>query len=184
MSDDLFSGPSAMGIDWKSLYGKLLAIFPYGKEFVNTRFGESDAVRADIYNVDEGVLVTPDALVFPRALVLQLAGVEMGRAVLGRLAQGEARGGQSAPWILQDPTPEDYARARALFEAKPARAMILAKQRAQQPTQATQAQVTYKPAQTTYTAGTATSTQQTQYVPPPSRPATPPADPWDDRPPF
>jgi hypothetical protein len=184
MSDDLFSGPSAMGIDWKSLYGKLLAIFPYGKEFVNTRFGESDAVRADIYNVDEGVLVTPDALVFPRALVLQLGGVDMGRAVLGRLGQGEARGGQSAPWILQDPSPEDYAKARALFEAKPARAMILAKQRAQQPTQASQAQVTWDKPPQNYTTAT-TPQPQPQYMPPPSAPAAPrPADPWDDRPPF
>jgi hypothetical protein len=124
VSDGMFGAPSVMGIDWKTLYGKLLAIFPYGREVTNTRFGESACVRADVYDLDAGLPVSMDALIFPKALVRQTGGVEPGKAVIGRLGQGEARGGQNAPWVLQDPTPEDFERARAYFAANPARAAI------------------------------------------------------------
>jgi hypothetical protein len=117
-----FTGPSSVdAVDWKSLYGKLLAIWPYGREVVGTKFGEKAAIRADIYDLDAGMPVSMDALIFPRALVMQCGGIPRGKAVIGRLGQGESRGGQNPPWKITDPTPEDLARAQAYFAAKPAR---------------------------------------------------------------
>lgn len=117
-----FSGPSSVdAIEWKSLYGKLLAIYPYGREVTGTKFGEKACIRADVYDLDGGLPVSMDALIFPRALVMQCSGVPRGRAVVGRLGQGESRGGQQPPWKLADPTPEDLARAQAYFAAHPAR---------------------------------------------------------------
>jgi hypothetical protein len=133
-----FTGPSSVdAIEWKSLYGKLLAIWPYGREMVGTKFGEKQAIRADVYDLDAGMPVSMDALIFPRALVMQCGGVPRGKAVIGRLGQGESRSGQNAPWKLADPTPEDLARAQAYFAAKPARIQSM-QGRAQPPNPATQ----------------------------------------------
>ena len=67
MTDGMFDGPAVMGVDWKTLYGKLLAIFPYGREIAVTRFGESACVRADIYDLAATEPVSLDALIFPKA---------------------------------------------------------------------------------------------------------------------
>lgn len=124
MTDDIFNAPGGMGVDWKTLYGRLLAIFPTGeKEVINTRYGLADSVRGDLYDIDAGRVVTLDAPLFGRALVRQISGIERGKAVVGRLTQGQAQGGQNAPWLLSDPTPEDYAKVRAYFAAHPARSM-------------------------------------------------------------
>lgn len=118
-----FTAPSTVDpIQWKDLYGRLLAIWPYGRETTDTKFGADKAcVRADIYDLDEGKPIGMDSLIFPRALVMQCSGTPRGKAVLGRLGQGESRNGQTPPWKLSDPTPEDIARASAYFSANPAR---------------------------------------------------------------
>lgn len=124
MTEGMFAAPSVMGIEWAPLLGRLLAIFPYGREVVITQYGEGACIRADVYDVDAGKAVALDALVFGKALVRQAGGVDPGKAVLGRLSQGSARGGQNPPWILLDPTAEDFARARDYFTANPARATL------------------------------------------------------------
>lgn len=121
MTDD-FGGPAAFAAtDWKSYYGHLLVIWPYSREEVTTRFGEKPAIRADIYDLDADGEAAMDALVFPRALVMQLSGVAPGKAVVGRLGQGESRGGQAPPWKLANPTPDDLQRASDHFAHRPAR---------------------------------------------------------------
>ena len=50
-----------------------------------------------------------DQLVFGKALVPRLTGDTDTKA--GRLGQGLAKPGQSAPWVLDDPTDDDIARA-------------------------------------------------------------------------
>jgi hypothetical protein len=60
-----------------------------------------------------------DARIFGRALVPQLKGAVGGKAVLGRLARGQAQGGNNAPWILKDPTEQDAALARQWQASNP-----------------------------------------------------------------
>jgi hypothetical protein len=53
-------------------------------------------------------------LIFPAVLQLQLGGsIGSGDPVLGRLGKGLAKKGQSAPWILEDPTEDDEEVAAA-----------------------------------------------------------------------
>lgn len=157
-----FSGPSSVdAIEWKSLYGKLLAIYPYGREVAATKFGEKACVRADVYDLDAGLPVSMDALIFPRALVMQCGGIPRGKAVVGRLGQGESRGGQQPPWKLSDPTPEDLARAQAYFAAHPARIHAMLGRTPPSPVPQQQ-QPVQQSAQPVY-----------GYQPPPSQPAQP-----------
>jgi hypothetical protein len=111
----MFQQPSAPGggIAWADHKGALLLIDPH--EFragISTAFGEADAVEADVH-----VLAGPGqgevyigTLIFPKLLVSQLKG-EVGKRILGRLGQGTAKSGQSAPWVLNEATPEDIRTA-------------------------------------------------------------------------
>lgn len=154
MSDD-FSGPGKIDtIEWKSVYGKLLAIWPYGREEVQTKFGLKPAIRADVYDLDANEAVSMDALIFPRALVMQLSSIVKGKAVVGRLGQGESRSGQAPPWKLMDPTPEDLARAASYFAVNKPRIHYMMAQTQQQPVpqqpQQQQQPSGYQPAQPSY----------------------------------
>ncbi len=68
---------------------------------IPTKFGVSDAVRADVAVLDGSSKgeTYKDTLVFPRVLRSQLRD-SVGEMVLGRLGQGEAKGGQDPPWLL------------------------------------------------------------------------------------
>jgi hypothetical protein len=152
-TDDILTGPgSASQVDWKALYLHLLVIFPYSVESVATQFGQKNAVRADIYDVDTGLPLL-DALIFPAKLAGQTQGCEPGKAVVGRLTLGEAKGGQNAPWMLEDPTEADFTRARAYLAARPPRPVPTSTLRqpaatpAQQPTPPQQPQWTPQPQQ-------------------------------------
>lgn len=172
MTDD-FGGPAAFAAtDWKGYYGHLLVIWPYSREEVSTRFGEKPAIRADIYDLDADGDAAMDALVFPRALVMQLSGVTPGRAVVGRLGQGESRGGQAAPWKLANPTPDDLQRAAAHFANRPARIHSVLNNRASNGAQpAPQPQPVPQQVQSSYPA-------------PPTTGATGTAVTFEGRPPF
>lgn len=77
----------------------------------NTKPGEkSPAVRADVDVLDgpQGNTHLANTLVFPKVLRAQLAR-SVGKTVLGRLGQGQAKTGQSAPWELMPPTAADKA---------------------------------------------------------------------------
>jgi hypothetical protein len=111
-----FSAPAtATGLDLKALHGALLILRV--REFVkdvNTSFGSTDAIRADVDVLDgpqAGETFT-DTLVFPKVLVSQLK-PSVGGMVLGRLGQGQAKPGQSAPWVLAAATAEDEAKGVA-----------------------------------------------------------------------
>lgn len=113
----MFAAPSSPsgGITWAEHKGALLLIEPHSVETdIQTSFGASDAVRADVHVIDgpgagEEFL---DTLIFPRILQSQTKG-QVGNKVLGRLGQGNAKPGQSAPWQLLEADAADIAKAEA-----------------------------------------------------------------------
>jgi hypothetical protein len=113
---DQFSGPSsADGVQWGTYKGDLLLFKVKGYEpSINTVHGETTAVQADVIVLDgaNADTVVTDTLVFPKVLQSQIKS-NIGGMVLGRLGQGEAKKGQSAPWKLSDATEADKAIARA-----------------------------------------------------------------------
>lgn len=118
MSDDLFDGPSASeGIKWADYEGRLLLIKPHAYEQeIQTSYGSTNAVRADVTVLDGPGAPEEinDTLIFPKVLSNQVKGnAGTGRLNLGRLGKGTAKPGQSAPWMLGDPTDEDKDVARA-----------------------------------------------------------------------
>lgn len=122
MSTDMFDGPSsATGIDLTALEGSLLLVKPLEfVESINTNYGETSAVRADVIVLDgaqKGETVN-DTLIFPKVLQSQVkSNCGTGRYNLGRLGRGAAKPGQSAPWMLGDPTDQDKDAARAWLAA-------------------------------------------------------------------
>lgn len=115
MSDD-FSGPSSSdGIKWGDYKGALLMFEVKSYEpSIETQFGNTSAVSANVVVLDgpNADTVVSDTLVFPKVLQSQIKG-HIGGKVLGRLGQGEAKKGQSAPWKLADATEADKTIARA-----------------------------------------------------------------------
>lgn len=109
MTDPFASPGSTSGVDYKELNGRLLLIQPRALEDgIHTSLGTKEAIRADIVVLDGPTAGTEhtDTLVFPRVLIGQLRS-RIGQKVLGRLGQGAAKPGQSAPWILQEATDAD-----------------------------------------------------------------------------
>jgi hypothetical protein len=112
---DEFSGPSsAEGVKWADYKGALLMFEVKGYEpSIQTVHGETTAVNANVVVLDgvNAETVITDTLVFPKVLQSQIKG-HVGGKVLGRLGQGEAKKGQSAPWKLADASEADKAVAR------------------------------------------------------------------------
>lgn len=113
---DQFDSPST-GAKITEFDGRLLLIQPTEhREGIATSFGPADAVVADITILDGGTPGQEEygVLVFQKALQGQLRPkIGTGRYVLGRLGRGTAKPGQSAPWILAEPTEADKNTARA-----------------------------------------------------------------------
>lgn len=120
-----FNPPAtATGIDWQALKGALLLITVHEvREGITTSFGVTDAVSADVAVLDgpETGNVYVDTLIFPRVLQGQLRKSVGGQMVLGRLGQGNAKPGQSAPWSLIAASDEDNAAGIAWLARQPAR---------------------------------------------------------------
>lgn len=121
MSNDEFGQPSdSTGIVWADLKGALLLVKVHeaGIE-MDTQFGKSSAVRADVIVLDGDDVGTEynDTLIFPKVLQSQVKS-KVGGRVLGRLGQGEAKKGQSAPWKLASSTDADAATAREYLAKK------------------------------------------------------------------
>lgn len=79
---------------------------------INTSYGVTDAVKADVAALDgtrKGDTFE-DALIFPRVLRSALA-PNVGTMVLGRLGKGTAKPGQSAPWVLTAANNDEKATA-------------------------------------------------------------------------
>ena len=113
----MFAAPSAPsgGITWADHKGALLLIEPSSFEAgIQTSFGAADAVKATVHVIDgPGAGETfDDTLIFPKLLVSQTKN-NVGQKVLGRLTQGQAKPGQSAPWLLEAATDADIAKAEA-----------------------------------------------------------------------
>ncbi len=111
-----FATPStASGIDLKAANGSLLLVTVNGiEDNIPTTFGPSSAVRADVVILDGETKgeTFADTLIFPKVLQSQLKGHVGKSKVLGRLGQGQAKPGQSAPWILSEATDADKDVAR------------------------------------------------------------------------
>ncbi|MDQ0735308.1 hypothetical protein [Arthrobacter agilis] len=109
MTASPFAAPATTsGIDWKTVNGALLYIEPLNSEKVTSNYGESDVVRSNIVVLDGPSAGDryDDCLVFPKVLANQLR-PKIGEKVLGRLGQGQAKLGQSAPWLLAEATAAD-----------------------------------------------------------------------------
>lgn len=120
MSEFVSAAPPSGGITWSEHKGKLLVIEPVSfEQGIQTSFGAADAVKANVH-----VLTGPgesddypEALVFPKLLASQLKS-QIGKKVVGRLTQGAAKPGQSAPWMLEPATPEDLEKAKAFIASR------------------------------------------------------------------
>ena len=121
-----FADPAqpSSGINYTELHGALLLIKPLMVEphiqTVHTRPGEQNpAVRADVAVLDGPQAGTEyiDTLIFPRVLQSPLKS-RVGQIVLGRLGQGVAKPGQSAPWTLDAASEADKATAGAFLARK------------------------------------------------------------------
>lgn len=114
MSDAFAAPSSASGITWAGLKGSLLLFKVHGIENgIKTVHGEAQAARADVIVLDgaDADTVYTDTLVFPKVLISQVK-PSVGSMVLGRLGQGKAKPGQSAPWTLAEATEADKVLAR------------------------------------------------------------------------
>jgi len=120
MTSPFATPAAASGIDWSELNGRLLVIEPSEiVKDINTNFGVTDAVRANVTVLDgtEPGKKYDDTLIFPKVLQSQLNS-RIGQKVLGRLGQGQAKPGQSPPWMLNPATPEDEQKAVAFLSAQ------------------------------------------------------------------
>jgi hypothetical protein len=101
--NDTFNDPGSGGdqLPIDDLSGALLLVTVHEETPpIDTKFGPSTAIRADVAVLDgkhKGDVYT-DTLVFPRVLKSQLRG-SVGGKVLGRLGQGENKKG-NPPWQL------------------------------------------------------------------------------------
>lgn len=123
-------------IVWEDLKDALLFVRPISIERgINTKHGSRDAVYADVVVLDgeHGGDKYRDALVFPATLVGQLKRCTMGKLILGRLVQGDAKidpeTGEPAvnpetgepynrPWTFEKPTEADKTEARNYLTAQ------------------------------------------------------------------
>lgn len=136
-------------VEIKNLVGELVLFTPFEHiESMKTAFkDDADPVRADVtvFLADGEVSEHDDSLIFQGALVARLkkalsyeksidrdpvTGIvteyvtTTSRRVLGVIAKGEAQKGQSAPYVLSKPSPEQVALASAWSKANPAPAPV------------------------------------------------------------
>lgn len=100
---------TSTGIKWADLKACLLIIEPLSVEQgIKTVHGPSDAIKAHVTVIDgpDAGTVFSETLIFPKLLQAAVRG-SIGSLVLGRLSQGVAKPGQSAPWVLEDATGSD-----------------------------------------------------------------------------
>lgn len=95
---------TASGIKWAEIKGSLLLIEPLSVEdSIKTAYGDASAVKANVIVLDGDQAGTTysETLIFPKLLQSAVKGA-IGDQVIGRLSQGVAKPGQSAPWTLED----------------------------------------------------------------------------------
>jgi hypothetical protein len=85
------------------------------RQSIPTSFGDKEAVACNIHvleGTDAGEIFQ-DCLIFQGGLIGSLRRAAGGDPVLGRIAQGIAKPGQNAPYILSEFTDADAAKAEA-----------------------------------------------------------------------
>lgn len=95
--------------------GHLILFYPREQRTgVLTSNGPADPIVADIVILThpDGPKAESNVLIFQKVLIGSLKNSIGGDPVLARLARGTAKPGQSAPWILGDPTEQDKQAAR------------------------------------------------------------------------
>jgi hypothetical protein len=118
-----FSAPSSGGGDKLAvadINGHFVIVHVNGyEENIVTANGPANAVRCNVADLTTGEHHL-DVLWFPKVLVGSLRN-QIGQMVLGKIAQGAAQPGKSAPWILEDATgnAEVVAAANKWLEAHP-----------------------------------------------------------------
>lgn len=113
------SRPAAGGGGWdKSMHLEHLHVFvaPTLESGVETAYGTSDAARCQYIACVDDLEHWSDQLVFGAALGPKLTGDPDAEIVVGRLGQGIAKAGRSAPWTLDDPTERDLEAANDFLE--------------------------------------------------------------------
>jgi hypothetical protein len=112
---DMFDSPST-GVKITEFEGSLLLLTPTSEQKdINTAFGAADAIETKVVVLDgnDAGQEHQGVLIFQKALQGQLRPkIGTGRMVLGRLGRGTAKPGQSAPWVLAEPTEQDKQTAR------------------------------------------------------------------------
>lgn len=111
MTTDPFATPGTPGGGFKPSehVGELLLIAVSSiEEGIVTSAGVTTATRGDVVVLDgdQAGEQFDDTLIFGKVLVGQLRS-RVGQKVLGRLGQGKAKSGQTAPWVLEDPSDAD-----------------------------------------------------------------------------
>jgi len=113
---DMFDSPST-GVKITEFDGQLLLMEPTAeRKDIMTAFGSADAIESNLVVIDgkDAGSTHSGVLVFQKALQGQLRPkIGTGRQVLGRLGRGVAKPGQSAPWVLTEPTEADKTATRA-----------------------------------------------------------------------
>jgi hypothetical protein len=119
----MFSAPTPGGGDKLSVadingHFVIVHVTSYEENIVTTN-GPANAVRCNVADLTTGEHHL-DVLWFPKVLVGSLRN-QIGAMVLGKIAQGAAQPGKSAPWILEDATsnPEVMAAAQKWIAANP-----------------------------------------------------------------
>lgn len=115
-----FASPATQSESIKvaDLNGHLLIVTPKEyREGITTVHGVADAIEVDLIDLDDNSEHT-DVLFFNIALKSALK-PNIGKLVLGRIGQGVAAPGKSAPWVLNAVTVQaDIDRASAYLAAK------------------------------------------------------------------
>jgi len=104
-----FSAPAAGSVlKPAEIEGHLLVVEPIEYiESMATQMGNSDAVRCTVHDITNST-THAEVLWFSTVLVGSLRS-RMGAKVLGVMGKGEAKPGQTAPWILRDASGEPAA---------------------------------------------------------------------------
>lgn len=113
---------SSSGPDLKALYGSLLLITPKRVELRKTKFGEKEALVADMAVLDgeHGGETYENFLIWGVWLIDQLKPlIGSGDRQLGRLTQLPAKAGQTAAWALDGFTAADEELAVAHLDNGP-----------------------------------------------------------------
>lgn len=118
----MFQQPSQGGDQVKipELLGALVLVYVREvREGITTPYGEKEAIACDLHVLDgpKAGEISENSLIFQGALIGALRGATGGDPVLGRIGQGTAKPGQSAPYILLPFTDADAAVATAWIQA-------------------------------------------------------------------